>query len=272
MSRLPFCRAFSALAFVVGLILHAPAAAQDLRDFCPDRPGRGTPPCTIDPGHGDVELGLADWTLTQDQGARTDDLNFGSMLIRYGLGKSLEAQVGWTAAGVQRMRDPAGRVSRQSGTGDLLFALKQNLTHPDGSGFSLALLPFVTLPTGTGPLRTGIWGAGLVVPMSYQLPHGLQLAFTGEADATPNSDGQGRHFAYDGVLGLNVDLGKQVGATFELAAYRDEDPAGSSSRLIGAASLAWKPRPNLQLDSGISVGLAGQAPDLELSLGVSRRF
>jgi outer membrane putative beta-barrel porin/alpha-amylase len=272
MSRHSFRRAVAALAFAAGLIVQAPAAAQELRDFCPDRPGRGTPPCTIDPGRGDLELGLADWTLTRDQGARTDDLIFGAMLVRYGLDKSLEAQIGWTAAGIQRMRDPGGRVGRQSGTGDLLFALKQNLVHPDGSGFSLALLPFATLPTGTGPLRTGTWGAALVVPLSYQLPHGLQLAFTGEADAAPNSDGQGRHFAYDGVLGLNFDLGKQVGATFELAAYRNEDPAGSSSRLIGAASIAWKPRSDLQLDTGVSVGLAGQAPAVELSLGVSRRF
>ena len=37
----------------------APAGAEGLRDFCPDRPGLGTPPCTMDPGHFDVELGLA---------------------------------------------------------------------------------------------------------------------------------------------------------------------------------------------------------------------
>jgi hypothetical protein len=60
--------------------------------------------------------------------------------------------------------------------------------------------------------------------------------------------------------------------TFELAGFRDEDPAGSSDRLIGAVSLAWKPRPELQLDAGLAIGLAGQAPDLGLSVGISRRF
>jgi len=287
MSRHSFRGAVWALAFAFYAGVHTPAraqppadqpltnqppATQPLRDFCPDRPGLGTPPCTVDPGHGDIELGLAGWTLTRDQGARTEDFALGAMLVRYGLDDNLEAQIGWTAAGVERMRDASGRVRHQSGTGDLLFALKQNLVHPDGSGFSLAFLPFATLPTGTGPLRSGTWGAGLVVPMSWQLPHGLQLAATLEADAAPDSDGHGRHFASDGVLGLGFNLGKTVGATLELGAYRDEDPTGSSSRLVGAASLAWKPRSDLQLDTGIAVGLAGQAPELALSLGVSRRF
>jgi hypothetical protein len=256
----------------LALFAAAPAGAQALRDFCPDRPGLGTPPCTIDPGHADVEIGLADWTLDQDRGMRSDDLNFGETLVRVGLNHDLEAQIGWTALGVERLRDPSGSVRRAAGTGDLFLGLKQNLLHPDGSGFSAALLPFVTLPTGTGPLRSGTWGAGLLAPLSYSLPHGVQLSFTAEADAAPDGDGHGRHFAYDGVLGLEVDLTKEAGMTFELAGFRDEDPAGSSERLVGAVSLAWKPRPELQLDAGVVIGLAGQASDLGLSFGISRRF
>jgi hypothetical protein len=267
-------RLFPVLPAVAALAAFAaaPAGAQELRDFCPDRPGLGTPPCTIDPGHADVEIGLADWTLDRSQRTRTDDVNFGETLVRVGLNHDLEAQIGWTAIGIERIRDPSGQVHHSRGTGDLFLGLKQNLVHPDGSGFSAALLPFATLPTGTGPLRSGTWGAGLVAPLSYSLPHGVQLAFTGEADAAPDGDGHGRHLAYDGVLGLEVDLTKQAGLTFELAGFRDEDPAGSSDRLIGAVSLAWKPRPALQLDAGVAIGLAGHAPDLGLSVGISRRF
>jgi len=48
-----------ALALPLALLAAAPAMAQDKqRDFCPDRPGLGTPPCTFDPGHGDIEVGL----------------------------------------------------------------------------------------------------------------------------------------------------------------------------------------------------------------------
>ena len=250
----------------------APAYAAELRDFCPNRPGLGTPACTIDPGHGDLEVGLADWTLDRTAGTRTDTLTFGSALVRYGLTDNLEAEIGWTAIGTQRQRDPFGMVQRQTGTGDVSIALRRNLSHPDGSGFSAAIMPFVTLPSGTAPLGAGTWGGGVIVPIDYQLPHGLQLAFTGQLAAAPNQDGHGRHLAYSSVVGLNADLGGKTNATLELEAARDEDPSGSSNKLMSQLSLAWKPYPDLQLDTAVGIGLAGQAPDVELSLGIARRF
>jgi hypothetical protein len=259
---------FAAAAAI--LLASAPAAAE-LRDFCPDRPGLGTPACTMDPGHFDVELGLADWTLTRDSGTRTDDMAYGDILVRYGLGYSLEAQVHWTAVGTERFRDASG-IRRQTGTGDVSFALRRNLVHPDGSGLSAALMPVVTLPTGSDPLGAGTWGASLVVPMSQQLPHGLQLDFTGEIDAAPDSDGRGRHLGFGAVAGLDVDVSDTVGATFELAASRDEDPSATSDQLVGGLSLAWMAKPALQIDLGANLGLAGAAPDMELYFGISRRF
>src|SRR5688572_6454817 len=83
---------------VLGLATTA-AEAETLRDFCPDRPGLGTPPCTIDPGHFDVELGLADWTLDRSSVSRDDRIEAGQLLVRIGLAGSLEAQIGWTAFG-----------------------------------------------------------------------------------------------------------------------------------------------------------------------------
>src|SRR5438552_3918002 len=91
-------RIASALLAAAALLPAAGAArAEGLRDFCPDRPGLGTPPCTMDKGHVAVELGLGDWTLTRQGGDREDDIATGDLLVRYGLTSSLEMQVGWTA-------------------------------------------------------------------------------------------------------------------------------------------------------------------------------
>jgi hypothetical protein len=257
-----------ALTFLLGA---APAAAQPLRDFCPDRPGLGSPPCTIDRGHGDFELGIADWTLDRHAGERADTIVLGDVLVRYGLDDDLEAQVGWTAIGFLRERDSAG-IRHSSGSGDVRLALRRNLRHPDGSGLSIALMPFVTLPVGRAPTGAEAWSAGLVVPLSHPLPHGLQLDFTAEADAAPDSDGSGRHLAYSGIAGLDVPLGKTVTATFELAAGRDEDPAGSQSRLLGGLSLAWMATRSFQVDAGANRGITGGADDVQLYLGIARRF
>src|SRR3954447_4142871 len=128
-------RIVSAIAAALPLLLFAGAAnAEGLRDLCPDRPGLGTPACTMDPGHGQLELGLGDWALTRQGGDREDDLATGDLLVRYGLGSNLEMQVGWTAYTHIRTRS-GNAVTHQAGAGDMRIALRRNLHNPDGSGF-----------------------------------------------------------------------------------------------------------------------------------------
>jgi hypothetical protein len=258
--------AAASLLFVAGT-----ARAEELREFCPDRPGLGTPACTIDPGHFAVELGLGDWTLTRQSGDREDDLATGDLLVRYGLTSSLEMQVGWTAYTHVRIRS-GNFVARNGGTGDVFVALRQNLHDPDGSGFSVALMPHATLPTGSDGIDAGDWGAGLIVPMSYELPHGLALDFTAEADAAVDADGDGRHFAYSAIFGLDVPLSDKIGATAELSVGRDEDPGGHSTEALAGLSFGWTPNASLQLDLGANAGLNRNSPDLELYFGIARRF
>lgn len=254
------------------LLLIAEAARADtLRDLCPDRPGLGTPACTMDPGHLQFELGLGDWTLMRQGGDREDDFATGDLLVRYGLTASLEMQVGWTAYTHSRTRT-ANLVSRGGGVGDVTVALRQNLRNPDGSGFSIAVMPYATLPTGSNGIGAGDWGAGLLIPISYELPHNLALGLTAEADAAVDADGNGRHLAYNAVFGLSAGLSDKVGATAELSIGRDEDPAGHSSQVLAGLSFGWTPSDNLQLDVGTNAGLNRASPDLEVYLGVARRF
>jgi hypothetical protein len=246
--------------------------AEELRDFCPDRPGLGTPACTIDAGHIDVELGIADWTLDKQPDQRTDTLEAGQLLVRVGLTASLEAQLGWTAFGHVRTRDRlTGVVDHSSGIGDLTVALRQNLRSPDGSGFSLAVMPFATLPTGGGAIGAGEWSAGVLVPVSYDLGEGVQIGLTGQIEAAADEDRDGRHLAYGGVAGLSLPLSDSLDATFEIAARRDEDPAGHSTEWLAGLSAGWMAKDDIQLDAGANFGLHGAA-DVQLYLGVSRRF
>jgi len=87
-----------ALLFLMIPAFAAPVAAQQ-RDFCPGRPGLGTSPCTIAAGRIAVELGIVDWTLDREVGARSDTLLLGDLLLRTGLTERFEVQIGWTAFG-----------------------------------------------------------------------------------------------------------------------------------------------------------------------------
>ena len=241
------------------LLFAGGAKAEEPRDFCPDRPGLGTPACTLDPGRFAIELGLADWT----RDGREEEFATGDLLVRYGLTENLEVQLGWTAY----THGPA-----ESGTGDVFVAVRRNLIHPDGSGFSVAVMPYATLPVGSEGIGAGDWGAGLLVPISYELPHGFALGLTAEADAAVDEDGHGRHLAYSAILGLDLPISDAVGATVELSAGRDEDPAGHATQLLAGLSAGWTPNRDLQLDVGANFALNRDAPDVELYFGVARRF
>ena len=254
-------------------LLTATPALADERDYCPTRPGLGTTPCTIAPGHVSVETALADWTLDDQPDQRTDTVLIGDTLVRVGLSDSIEAQFGWTPFGTVRTRDKtSGRVDTAGRVGDVTLGLKANLLNPDGSKVSIAVQPFVTVPVGRAPVGAGDWGAGVVVPVTFDLSDTVNLATTSEVDAAVDGDGHGRHLAYSEVLGLGVKLTRTLTGTVEAQVLRDDDPASGTTQALASASLAWMATDALQFDIGAVAGLNRDAPDVELYLGISRRF
>ncbi len=260
-------------ALLLGVIAASPAVAGEGRDLCPDRPGIGTPACTLDPGRVQIEAGIGDWTMDRQADSRTDTVSAGDFLLRVGLGEHIEAQLGWTAFGHVRTRDRAtGAVDKASGAGDVTLAVRRNLARPDGGGFAIAVQPYATLPAGGHAIGAGDWGAGLLVPLSYDLSDRFQIALTPEIDAAVDEDRDGRHLSYGTAAGLGVAMSEAVSATIEMAAYRDRDPAGHSTQLLAGLSFALQSGEDMQFDAGANAGLNHATPDIELYLGITRRF
>jgi hypothetical protein len=262
-----------AVALMLAAAAATPAIAADAREFCPDRPGLGTPACTMNAGRIAVEIGIVDWTLERDAESRTDTIVGGDTLVRLGIDDATEVQVGWTAFGHVRTRDRAtGMVDRASGTGDVTLAVRRNLRNPDGSGVSFAVMPYATLPTGGSTIGAGDWGAGLIVPISFDLGRGLSLGLSPEIDAAVDEDRDGRHLAYGSVIGLGLDFSAAVSATLEFAATRDRDPDGRATQALAGLSMAWTPEEDTQLDVGVNAGLNHATADVQVYAGIARRF
>jgi len=258
---------FVCVAALLGIA--APTHAE-LREFCASRPGLGTPACTVDPGHVVVEVGLADWTLDDNADERNDTLLFGDTLVRVGLDDKTEAQVGWTPYGHVRVRDKAaGLVTRTGGTGDVSLGLRRSLSGPNGP---VAIQPFVTLPVGGSAIGAGDWGAGVIVPIGFDLGHDVQLSLTPEIDAAVNESGSGRHLAYGSVIGLSAPLTDGLDGSIEFQAMRDEEAGAAATQAFASASLAWMVGANTQVDIGGVAGLNRNSPDAEIYLGIARRF
>lgn len=79
-------------------------------------------------------------------------------------------QLGWTAYGhVDDVDRTSGVRDRSSGVGNVTLALKRNLRNSDGSGTSVAIMPYATFPAGQPPVGAGDWGAGPLMPASFEV-------------------------------------------------------------------------------------------------------
>lgn len=264
--------AFAAASAVASIVAVAPAAAQQ-REFCPERPGLDTPACIVDKGRVSVETSVIDWTLDRQSDSRTDTITIGETLVRIGVTDRLEVRASWEPFGRERVRDSAtGTIERADRVGDAVVGLKASLLNPDGNGFSVALLPSISLPVGRQPIGAGGFGYNMAIPVSYDVSDTVQLDATPSLRALPDEGGPGHHLRYGSAGGVTVKMSEAVSLSAEGQVVRDAEPGDHTTRARTALSVAWQPQDDWQLDLFGIAGLNRDTPDLELSAGIARRF
>jgi len=250
------------------LFLAAGAAhAGDMRDFCADRPGKATPPCILDAGHVQLEVGLADAAVERSAGQHEDVYAVGGAELRVGLTGRLELEAGWTPVIIDRQRG-AGAVT---GIGDAVLGLRRALTDPDAEGTAVAIQGFVTAPTATHGLGAGGWTGGVRLPVSLPLGKDNALGLTPEIDVVRNASGGGAHLAWQAAAGVSHAIGHAtLGA--ELWGAVDDDPSGRFREISADFTAAYAVGKDAQLDAGVNLGLNRDTPGVELYAGIARRF
>ena len=217
----------AALAAVLGA---APALAQN-RSFCADRPGRGTPACTLGAGQAMVEMTAISFDRSYDPIAVTDTLALGDTLLRFGIDDGTEIQLGLTAFVDATSRDRLTRApDRARSVGDGYAAIRR------GIGPHAAVEVFFTLPRGKGAAGAGDWGAGVLLPIDIPAPADFTISLIPEVSAVPNASGTGRHLAFGGVAGLSHALSDSLAGGLELGLVHDDDPAGAgiAAQIVGS--------------------------------------
>lgn len=260
------------LALMIALALAAVprAASAEDREFCADRPGIGTPPCTMAPGEAMIEVGVGDWERARDADTVEHRAAFGDTLLRVGIADSAEIELGLAGYQRDRVRERAsGAVERMRGVGDATLAVRRGIAGPNGP---VAIEGFVTLPLSHAGDGMGRALGGVLLPAKFALPAEFELEVVPEADLAADEESGGRHLFWGGVIGISHDLVKDVAATLELSAYRDDDPSGHGTDSRVAGSLAWQVGERFQLDVEVDLGLAHGAPDRAVLVGFARRF
>ena len=253
------------------LALACTAARAEERPLCADRPGKATPPCILDVGRLQLEVAPLDVSFDRHGSGRDDVYAVAGFEARAGLTRRSELQVGWTPLSLERRRAD-GISEHATGSGDLRLGLRTSLTDPDAQGLAVALEPFVGAPAATHGQGAGGWTAGVLLPVSVPLG-AASLDFAPEVDVARDADGHGAHLAWAAA----VALGRSFGATtvgVELWGQVDDDPAGRTTSASADLTAAYVPpgAPDLQIDAGLNAGLNRNTPDLEVYVGLARRF
>lgn len=258
-----------------GFTLFDPTPAADLRPLCTDRPTKSTSPCTVDAGRVQFETDVFNVTVDRAAGFTTTTWLATNPTIKLGLTNAVDVEFNIVPVEVVTVRDDStGRTLRASGVGDFYTRLKWSLLGDDTGAIGFALVPWVKLPTANSSIGNRTVEAGLVAPVSLNLPMNFSLVIDPEVDALKNSDNGSHHLEASGLLSLSRPVSKTVTLSAEVWSAVDFEPAGRTTQISADLGAAWIPttQPNLQFDGGVNLGLNSRTPGVQGYVGVSRRF
>jgi hypothetical protein len=255
-----------------GYSLVNPTPRQALRELSTDRPDKTESPYTVDAGHVQVELDFANHTRDQDRRNRVETLTILPVNLKLGLTNSTDLQLLIDPYVRQTVTDRAARTGeRISGFGDVTLRLKQNLWGNDGGRTALALMPFVKLPTSSNGIGNDAVEFGLIVPLAIEVSERVGIGLMTELDMLKESDGKGYAPTFINSATISFGLTERLGLYTELFTERSAE-RGANWIVTGDAGLTYALTDDLQLDGGVNLGITDAADDLQLFVGISRRF
>jgi hypothetical protein len=254
-----------------------PTPQAALRPLSTDRPDVTESPYTVDAGHVQVEADAFSFSHHEAGGLRIDELRLAQMNVKLGLSGRVDLQVVAVPYVKTSLEYMGFDLAETVESGDLTFRLKVNLAGNDGGPVAVALLPFVSPPTGSAFPAAGDRepAFGLAVPVAMALPHAFGLGLMAQVAAQDED----RAYLMTGSLGRA--LGGGLGGFLEIAAERvdrpDQDPLFSPTgptdfwNTTLNTGLTLGVTPDLQIDAAVQLGLTEEAPDWTAYTGISVR-
>lgn len=241
-----------------------------------DRPDFTESTSTVPRGRFQLEGGYT-FTYDRERGRRTSAHTAPELLLRAGLLDDLELRVGWEGYTWAQERGPGEtRVGRPvwiednvQGAADPYFAVKYKVFDQSGLRPDFALIPGLTVPTGSDGFSSGDVDPEVKLAWGYDLDERWSLA--GNVNlAVPTDDGR-RFFQSAASLAAGFALREDVGTYIEYYGFYPNAWHTDGAHVLNTG-LTWQITPNLQLDWRIGAGLNEEADDLFTGIGFALRF
>jgi hypothetical protein len=253
-------------AVAVVLLAVAPACAADDDVIDPDRPDVTNSANPIARGRVQLETG-GFYRRTSRAATPAERRLSWEATLRLGVVENLEFRID---------SEPVVRVWNdvdETDVGDFSLGLKYRfLVARDGAWWpSLALNPFVKLPTAREPIGSGETDAGLLLLASFDLPSDFAL----DVNAGPVLVGQTRPSGHLVQARASASLSRRIvhglSAFLEMA-YASRETRDDRDSLNAQTGVIWRVARDVALDVAVSTSLLGALPDFGVRAGFSVRF
>lgn len=255
--------------------LFNPTPRDAMRELSTDRPDQTESPYTVDAGHFQIEMDLANGTMDRDKSnggdVRSQAWGFGGMNLKAGLLHHVDIQFVLDGYVRSRVKDRVAVTSADDdGFGEVQTRLKINLWGNDGGKTAFAVMPFVKWPLSRTVIRNGKTEGGIILPLAVELPAGWGLGLMTEVDFV--RDGSNAFDTeYLNTITFSHDIVGDLGGYVEFAAlFTPESDAQWQGQLD--VGLTYGLCPNSQLDIGCNFGVTRVAPDFNPFIGLTLRF
>ncbi len=257
--------------------LFNPTPVNLMREMSTDRPDTTESPYTVDAGHFQFELGLAEYAYDDDGGARTEALGVLTSNIKAGLLNNVDLQLVFTLYTRQETeQDGNNRIAKGFGD-DTQVRLKINLWGNDGvappglSPTAFAIMPFVKFPTGADDLTNEHIEGGVIFPLAVPLANDFDLGLMAEVDFVYNEDADGYGVAFIHTATLGHEIAGDLGGYVEYVGVAPHE-TGAGYQAIGSAGLTYALSDNWIVDFGGTAGPSDDADDFTVFAGTSFRL
>lgn len=253
-----------------GYHLFNPTPRNLMRELSTDRPDKTESPYTVDAGHFQIESDLVTYVYDREGDIRLDDWTAAGLNLKAGLLSWMDLQVVIESYRHVRVREN-GTVFRASGFGDTTVRLKMNLWGNDGGTTAFALMPFVKFPTASEGLGNDAVEGGLILPLAISLPADWDMGLMFEVDFNEDADERDHHAEFIQTITFSRDIVGKLGGYIEFFSQVSEE-AGSDWIATVDFGFTYAVSDDIQLDTGLNIGVTDAADDLNPFVGLTLRF
>lgn len=202
-----------------------------------------------------------------------DRHSLGETLLRVGvMSEALELRLGVSPVSVRTGAD--GRRFTETGTEDLYLGIKLALAEQEGLRPALAVLPQMTVPTGSDAFTSGRTLPGVNVIYGWDLAETVTLAGSTQMNrAVTESRGAEEEYAewaQSAVAGFSA--GARAGFYAEWFAFFHAEPDGTRTEHYANGGFTWSFSDDLQWDIRAGAGLNESATGFFAGTGLVVRF